>query len=311
VINFRALGAEMNKLRAVTLLFFALLVATAAAQESGQNRAAQTSDSQAQDSHSSDSQSENSQSAQRPDESTVQAGHDGPIDLNDADVDPPRLTYMPGPKYPKDARNVGHQGTSILSLVVGKDGRPHDIAILRPLDPELDDCAIAAVAKWRYQPALRDGEPVEVIGHARVRFRLYNKSYGHIAQPWDRSDDNDPKADLQLSRAYLDGNGVPQDDQLAFEFLKMAADWNMPEAQFLMGNHHYNDVDNAPDYINAYMWYALSKRAGSKVDLAMLKSLASEMTSDQLSEADLRVDYWPEDPPRQDLTEKESAEHAQ
>ncbi|MGA9353615.1 MAG: energy transducer TonB [Terriglobales bacterium] len=175
----------MSTPSAVILLFFALFFAIAAAQDSGQ-KAAPIPDSQA---------------AQKPDESTAQSSHDGPVDSNDADVDPPRLTYAPGPKYPKDARNIGHQGTSILSLVVGKDGRPRDIEVLRPLDPELDSCAMAAVGKWRYQSALRDGEPVGVSIHARVRFRLNNKSYGHIAQLWDRSDDNDPKADLQLSKA--------------------------------------------------------------------------------------------------------------
>ena len=233
------------------------------------------------------------------------SNNDGPSVTNsadsDVDIDPPRLTWAPDPKYPKSARNVGHQGTSILNLVVGTDGKPHDITIVRPLDEELDAFALAAVQKWRYRPALRDGEPVEVQVHARVRFRLYNKSYGRIAELWDRSDHNDPRADLQLSNAYRDGNGVPQDDQLSFEFLKMAADWNLPEAQFLMGEH-YNS-DSPSDYVNAYMWYALSKRAGGRDGARMLKLLASEMSPEQLSEADLRVDYWPEDPPKETATE--------
>jgi TonB family protein len=219
--------------------------------------------------------------------------------VSDPYVDAPRLVRGANPKYPKDARNVGHQGTSVLSLVVGIDGRPRDITIVRPLDPELDDCAIAAVSKWRYQPAERDGEPVEVRVHTRVRFRVYNKSYGKIAELWDRSDANDPKADLRLSRAYIDGNGVAPDDRLAFEFLKMAADWNLPEAQFLMGEHYYRE-SAPPDYVNAYMWYALSKRSGGKDGEAMLKALASEMTPEQIGEADTRIGYWPEDPPKQD-----------
>ena len=233
--------------------------------------------------------------AQTP-SNTGAPGVTSPAD-SDVDIDPPRLTYAPGPKYPRAARNVGHQGTSILSLVIGTNGRPHDITILRPLDEELDACAIAAVRKWRYKPALRDGEPLEVQVHARIKFRLHNKSYGRIADLWDRSDKSDPRADLQLSKAYIDGNGVPQDYQLAFEFLKMAADWNLPEAQFLMGEHYYRD--GTPDYVSAYLWYALSKRAGGQDGEAMLKTLASEMSPEQLSEAELRVDYWPEDPPNE------------
>jgi hypothetical protein len=51
------------------------------------------------------------------------------------------------------------------------------------------------------------------------------------------------------------------------------------------------------------MWYALSKRAGGQDGARMLKLLASEMSPEQLSEADLRVDYWPEDPPKETATE--------
>jgi TPR repeat protein len=93
---------------------------------------------------------------------------------------------------------------------------------------------------------------------------------------------------------------------VSFEFLKMAADWNMPEAQFLMGEHYYREVDNAPNYVDAYMWYALSKRAGGKDGEAMLKTLAAEMTPGQISEADERVGYWPEDPPKADPPKPDS-----
>jgi TonB family protein len=215
---------------------------------------------------------------------------------HDVDVDPPMLVHAPNPKYPKNAREAGHQGTSILSLVVGTDGHPHDIAVVRPLDAELDQYAIEAVTKWRYRPASKDGEPVEVEVHTRVRFRLYDKSFGHIAELWDRSDANDPKADLQLSKAYYEGNGVPQDEDLGFAFLKMAADWNLPQAQYLMADHFYREGDN----VHAYMWYALSKRAGGADGEKMLKVLAAEMSPEQISEAELRVNYWPEDPPKAD-----------
>ena len=223
----------------------------------------------------------------------------GKPSITDADVTPPRLNYSPNPKYPPDARAAGHQGTSILSLTVGTDGLPRNIKIVRRLDEELDDSAIAAVSTWQYQPASKRGEPVEVEIHARVRFRLYHGSNGKIAELWDRSDANDPKADWELSRDYFEGTGVPQDDQLGLQFLKMAADWNLPEAQFQMGEHLYNGQSGPPDYVSAYMWYALSKRSGGKQGERMLKVLAAEMSAEQLGEADTRVASWPEDPPKE------------
>ena len=213
-------------------------------------------------------------------------------------LDPPRVTRAPDPKYPKEARAAGHQGDALLSLVVGRDGRPHDIKVVRALDAQLDESAVAGVAKWRYRPAQKNGEPVEAAIHVRVVFRLHSKCCERIAELWDRSEKDDANADLQLWKAYKEGDGVPRNDQLAFEFLKMAADWNLSQAQLLMGEHYYKSHGGSPDYVNAYMWYALSKRAGGQEGEAMLKTLAAEMSEEQLAEADLRVDYWPEDPPK-------------
>lgn len=219
----------------------------------------------------------------------------GKASITEADVTPPHLIDAPDPEYPPEARAAGHQGTSILSLTVGTDGRPRDVTIVRKLDTELDESAIAAVRNWQYQAATRNDQPVEVQIHARVRFRLYDESNRKIAELWDRSDNNDPKADWALWKAYSQGNGVPEDDELALVFLKMAADWNLPEAQFQMGEHYKNQ--SPPDYVAAYMWYALSKRAGGTQGEQMLKILAPEMSAEQLSEAEERVGYWPENPP--------------
>jgi TonB family protein len=216
--------------------------------------------------------------------------------IADADVTPPRLVYNPGPEYPPAARAAGHQGTSVLSLTVGIDGTPRDISVLRDLDSELDAAAIAAVSTWRYEPALKDDKPVEVDVHARIRFRIYEGDARKIAELWDRSDNSDPKADWALSKAYFQGNGVPQDDQLGLQFLKMAADWNLPEAQFQMGEHYYR---NQGDLVTAYMWYAVSKRAGGTQAEEMLKVLAPQMSAEQLSQAEERVGYWPEEPPKE------------
>jgi TonB family protein len=219
----------------------------------------------------------------------------GKLSITDAGVTPPHVIDAPDPEYPPEARAAGHQGTSILSLTVGTDGRPRDVTIVRKLDTELDESAVAAVRNWRYQPATKNDQPVEVDIHARVRFRLYDGSNRKIAELWDRSDNDDPKADWALSKAYFEGNGVPQDDELGLQFLKMAADWNLPEAQFQMGEHYKNQ--SPPDYVAAYMWYALSKRAGGTQGEQMLKILAPEMSPEQLSEAEERVGYWPENPP--------------
>jgi len=91
---------------------------------------------------------------------------------------------------------------------------------------------------------------------------------------------------------------VPKDERLGIAFLSMAANWNLPEAQFQMGERFDKNPNGSPDYVTAYMWYALSKRGGFKQGEEMLKILAAKMTIEQLGEAETRIDYWPEAPPK-------------
>jgi len=219
--------------------------------------------------------------------------------LKDADVFPPRPIHTRNPKYPAESRRAGIQGTSWLSLIVGTDGVPRDVKVVRRLDETLDEISLEKVRTWRYKPAMKNDQPVEVEILVKIAFRLRDPTHQKIAELWKGSDCADPKAEWALYKAYRDGAGVPQDEQLAMWFLKRAADWNLPEAQFQMGEHFYQNPDGPRDYVSAYMWYALSKRAGGQDGERMLKELAGEMTPEQLSEAEVRVGYWPEDPPKE------------
>jgi TonB family protein len=64
-------------------------------------------------------------------------------------------------------------GTVVLWLVVGPDGRPRDIKVLRTLGLGLDEKAIEAVKNWRFEPAMKDGKPVSCMINVEVNFHLY------------------------------------------------------------------------------------------------------------------------------------------
>jgi len=53
-----------------------------------------------------------------------------------------------------------------------------------------------------------------------------------------------------------------------------------------------------PDYVSAYVWYALAKQYGEKKSEAPLKELTSKMTPEQLAEAQARVETWKPTPPK-------------
>jgi TonB family protein len=87
-------------------------------------------------------------------------------------VTAPRLVYKVEPEYSEGARKAKIAGTVVLGVVVGPDGRATDIRVARSLEPGLDQKAIDAVTRWRFQPGTKDGVPVPVQANIEVNFRL-------------------------------------------------------------------------------------------------------------------------------------------
>lgn len=76
-------------------------------------------------------------------------------------------------KYTDEARQAGIEGTVVLDLVVGPDGRTHSIKVLEGLGHGLDKAAITALETCRFKPGTRNGEAVAVrIRAFKIRFFL-------------------------------------------------------------------------------------------------------------------------------------------
>ena len=86
---------------------------------------------------------------------------------------PPRRIYGGEPEYSKAARRAKYQGTIVLFVIVDASGTTRDIQIERPLGFGLDEQAVAAVSRWTFKPAQKDGNPVSVQVNVEVSFRLY------------------------------------------------------------------------------------------------------------------------------------------
>jgi protein TonB len=78
------------------------------------------------------------------------------------------------PKYPDLARRALVQGSVILLVVIGADGRVGEIQVLTSPDPRFgfDLAAIEAVKQWRYHPAMLGRRPVAVQASVMVEFSL-------------------------------------------------------------------------------------------------------------------------------------------
>lgn len=73
----------------------------------------------------------------------------------------PRPRSTPGPTYPRASLRRGETGEVLLRIHVGSNGRTEAVDVVRSSGFErLDRAAVSAVRRWRFEPAMRDGQPV-------------------------------------------------------------------------------------------------------------------------------------------------------
>ena len=84
----------------------------------------------------------------------------------------PKPIEIPEPKYSDRARAAGIEGAVRVQVTVDAKGRVAKVAVLRPLDPDLDAAAKQAIEQARFEPALACGKPVESTFTISVKFTL-------------------------------------------------------------------------------------------------------------------------------------------
>ena len=87
----------------------------------------------------------------------------------------PRVIHRVEPVYPADARDKNIKGSVVLTMVVDREGNPQDIKIWRSLYPSMDQAAIEAARQMRFEPALKDGQPVSETLLVEFYFSLQGK----------------------------------------------------------------------------------------------------------------------------------------
>jgi len=86
----------------------------------------------------------------------------------------PTILYREKAKYTEEARQNRVQGTVMLTVVFGADGRVRDIRTIHGLPNGLTETSIEAAQKIRFQPAVgTNGKPVSVRATLEYNFALY------------------------------------------------------------------------------------------------------------------------------------------
>ncbi len=88
--------------------------------------------------------------------------------------EPPKIVKMIPPEYPEEARDAKVEGDVVLLIEVLSSGELGEVEVAEEVEghPELTEAALAVVPLWRFEPAKKDGEPVDCKVHIPISFKL-------------------------------------------------------------------------------------------------------------------------------------------
>jgi len=96
----------------------------------------------------------------------------------DASVQMPKVVKQVAPKYPDSARKRGATGIVLVRALVTKDGAVGRALVPKGkgVAPDLDRAALDAIRQWTFEPAKKNGKPVDVYVVIPVKFALDAKA---------------------------------------------------------------------------------------------------------------------------------------
>jgi TonB family protein len=92
-----------------------------------------------------------------------------------SEVNAPVALRKVDPKYPQTLVQDHVEGEVILYGVIRQDGTVDSIQLVRGIDPQLDAYAIEAFAQWKFQPATKEGQPVDLEAIVYIPFRGHER----------------------------------------------------------------------------------------------------------------------------------------
>ena len=88
-----------------------------------------------------------------------------------ADLDqPPRAVYQPPPAFPAELRHKKITGAVHIVFIVDRNGRVVNPIVQKSSNAALDQPALAAVKRWRFEPGKRAGQAVPFKMRAPISF---------------------------------------------------------------------------------------------------------------------------------------------
>jgi periplasmic protein TonB len=95
----------------------------------------------------------------------------GAIALPEDAIAPVPASSNPIPAYPQEAKASGKTGVVVLKVVILADGTVANVQVLRGDEPFVG-AALAAVKRWKYEPAHYKGQAIAVYRIIQIPFKL-------------------------------------------------------------------------------------------------------------------------------------------
>jgi len=188
----------------------------------------------------------------------------------------PKITYREIAKYTEEARDNITHGTVVLNVVFRSDGSISDIRVVRGLPYGLTERAIEAAVKIRFEPAIKDGQPVNVRMNLEFKFQMYDLDERSIRKMlrddfpvlseesaqvmatviYKRGDRDTEKAWRFAQQCLEKGmNKLPQSEQEELTSLTLEAVRGLDESdqQFYQKLMEKSKTEQAPDYYEMWM----------------------------------------------------------
>lgn len=84
----------------------------------------------------------------------------------------PQAFFEVTPVYPENCKEKKIEGEAILAVNADKAGTVTNVQVLKSAHPDLDEAAIEAFKKWKYEPVIKKGKAVPVVFAVKVNFKL-------------------------------------------------------------------------------------------------------------------------------------------
>ncbi len=147
------------------------------------------------------------------------------------------------PMYPPVAKEQGIQGSVILGIVVGTDGRVKDVRVIAG-HPLLAPAAVDAVKTWLYKPYYVNDKPTEMETTVTVSFKLQDKEmwkeyvYPENGFAITLPSDPHPHESSQMSQGTAYSVNLPGGSVLSLHTMTASGNcWQVLEAQAKDARH--------------------------------------------------------------------------